>query len=555
MPLAHKGSGLVVETFLTYEELFGRRSLYEEFKAELLRFPTDILIRLCGALNMLLFGGSPHFDKDLHDRLVEVLCPSALQAIKRSPLGALFHRQVLLLIAKEALRYGPSVSTEPSASPDMTCLFTMANDQLAAIERPTEDGVQNTVVLISRYLPLSEFQYHQPAIKLSRAYVMLAKLAELIPTEGKQFNIPEIFEQATGLPPDIYFPLVIASMTKYSVPNFEQFFRSPHEFALRFDWFSRTNLDNNKLERFFGDLSGDYNEFQELLGKYDRGISDFTIFRERPMLRLDEGFYPIDFAFLAAKSESAFFWRARSALPPAQKKSFHAFWGLIFERYVQRLLTRSVDGRINRFFGSPRYVDRNEEACDGIMLCKGYAAVFMEFKGSMFRADAKWSGDATLLEHELRTKLIVDEDGDPKGITQLANAISNVFEHKRELIGPDLGSVTKVYPVLVTYDEIGDAWFLASYLNEIFKKTINKKKMRITVTPPFCMSADHLEGFLGALEDVALSEVLDARYKQDKSLKMPFWLPNNAALKAKPRTPTTVHEGFEELMQEAPRLF
>ena len=29
---------------------------------------------------------------------------------------------------------------------------------------------------------------------------------------------------------------------------------------------------------------------------------------------------------------------------------------------------------------SPRYADRDEEVCDGIVLCKGYAAVFMEFK-------------------------------------------------------------------------------------------------------------------------------------------------------------------------------
>lgn len=61
----------------------------------------------------------------------------------------------------------------------------------------------------------------------------------------------------------------------------------------------------------------------------------------------------------------------------------------MFERYLHQLLKQSVDGQINRYYESPRYSNRDEEVCDGIMVCKGYAAVFLEFKGSMFRADAK----------------------------------------------------------------------------------------------------------------------------------------------------------------------
>jgi hypothetical protein len=308
MPLAHKGSRLLVGKYLTHEELFGRRSLPEEFRVELSRFPSDLLLRICSALNILLFGWSHYFDKDLHDRLVERLCPAAYPAIKRDPFAALFHRQVLLLVAKEALRHGPNVPPQPTAPPDMTRLFTMANDQLATAERPSEEEARNTVELISRFLPVSEFQFHQPMVRLSRAYVMLSKLTELTPGEGKQqFNIPKMFEEDTGLPPDIYFPLVMACMAKYSPLSADALFQSSQSFALRFDWFSNTTLDTGKLERFFGDLSADYAEFQRLLGLFDRGVSDFTIFRERPIVRLVDCFYPIDFGFLAAKSESALF--------------------------------------------------------------------------------------------------------------------------------------------------------------------------------------------------------------------------------------------------------
>ena len=272
-------------------------------------------------------------------------------------------------------------------------------------------------------MSVSEFQFAHPAIRLSRPFVMFSKFAELIPEEGKQFNIPEMFEKETGVSPEVYFPLVMGCMTKYVNYGLEQFSSAPQDFALGFEWFKDTNLSKEQLDRFFADLSGDYKDFQKLLKRFDRGVSDFTIFRGRPIVRLGDRFLTMDFSFLAAKSESAFFWRAQTSIPNRQRGSFHAFWGALFERYMHRLLKQAVDPEINRYVESPCYVDRpNDQVCDAIILCKGYA-VFIEFKGSMFRADAKWSGDAALLERELRTKLVGDDGGDRKGVRQLANAI------------------------------------------------------------------------------------------------------------------------------------
>jgi hypothetical protein len=78
MPIQHKGSGMIVETYLTYEELSGQRSTFAEFHAELSRFSSDVVLRVCSALNILLFSWSAHLDKSLHDRLVQMLCPVAV---------------------------------------------------------------------------------------------------------------------------------------------------------------------------------------------------------------------------------------------------------------------------------------------------------------------------------------------------------------------------------------------------------------------------------------------------------------------------------------------
>jgi hypothetical protein len=546
---------MIVETYLTYEEMSGRRSTFDEFRAELSRFPSDVILRACSALNILLFGWSRHFDKDLHDRIVRILCPAAWEVINRNALKVVLHRQVLLLVAKEALRIGPHSVPSPPLIPDMTRLFTMANDQLAG--GPTEEGARTTIELISRFMSVSEFQFAHPAIRLSRPFVMLAKFAELMPDEGKQFHIPEMFEKATGMSPEVYFPLVMGCMTKYVNFGLEQFMPSSPDFALGFEWFNATNLSKEQLELFFTDLSGDHDEFHELFKRLDRGVSDFSIFRERPIVRLGDRFLPIDFSFLVAKSESAFFWRAQSSVPNRERENFHAFWGALFEQYMHRMLKQAVDQKISRYFASPCYVDRpSDQACDGIMLCKGYA-VFIEFKGSMFRADAKWSGDTALLEREIRTKLVGEDDGDRKGVRQLANAISEVFGHKRVLIGVDLSGISKVYPVVVTYDEIGDAWFLAKYLNEELKKVVNRRKLRVKITPTFSMSADQLERLAGTFKSIAFTDILDGRYKQEPSLKMPFGLPNNPAFKdlKKLEPAATVDEGAAELMREATRLF
>jgi hypothetical protein len=62
------------------------------------------------------------------------------------------------------------------------------------------------------------------------------------------------------------------------------------------------------------------------------------------------------------------------------------------------------------------------------------------------------------------------------------------------------------------------------------------------------MSVDHFEAFAGALRTVSLSDILEARYRQDKKLEMPFLLPNNGALKKTAFEPApTIEEAGEEL--------
>jgi hypothetical protein len=142
---------------------------------------------------MLLFGWSPYIDKDLHDRLVGTFCTAALAAVENYPTRALFHRQGLLFVAKEAIRFGSDTGQALSAATDLTRLFTMANDQLVNPETSTDNTVSNSVRLIAQFLPISDLQFHRNVARLHRPYVMFSKLKELVPVNGKIFGrCPEL---------------------------------------------------------------------------------------------------------------------------------------------------------------------------------------------------------------------------------------------------------------------------------------------------------------------------------------------------------------------------
>jgi hypothetical protein len=76
----------------------------------------------------------------------------------------------------------------------------------------------------------------------------------------------------------------------------------------------------------------------------------------------------------------------------------------------------------------------------------------------VFSANAKYGNDLGALKEEIDKKLIGQEGGDRKGVRQLAHGISNVFQHGQSLQGVDPSTITKVYPLLITRDEIGSTF-------------------------------------------------------------------------------------------------
>jgi hypothetical protein len=230
-----------------------------------------------------------------------------------------------------------------------------------------------------------------------------------------------------------------------------------------------------------------------------------------------------DVLFVFEKLETGAFWRVHNAInSPTERQTLHSLWGKAFERYLQWLL-RSCSSGLNTFHFSPIYEDTGEEICDAIAIC-GDEAALLEFKGNTFSAKAKYSGDPKLLKSEIDRKLVGTDD-DRKGVLQLAAAVRNLLGkgHQRSVKGIDLSRVRKVFPVLITRDDIGATLLLNKYLAGEFRNNINKKALRSgIVTPLFCLSADEIEQVSAYLASAKLTAILESRYAGDRSMQLPF---------------------------------
>ena len=201
------------------------------------------------------------------------------------------------------------------------------------------------------------------------------------------------------------------------------------------------------------------------------------------------------------------------------------------------MLARFANGSLNRFTAEPTFEGTMEEVCDGLIIC-GTSAVLLEYKGGLLAANAKYEGALETLRSNLEKKFVGTQDN-RKGVLQLVNSIEVLFAGARKAIsGVDVSNIKKIYPVLVIHDDIGGAWLMNAYLNERFRtlskgrftRLSNKTGSKIIVTPLFCISVDHFEIVAEALANDRLTDILEARYRGEKELRLPFLTVENPVL-------------------------
>ena len=557
-----------IVTYLPYSEFNdGRKCTRDEFRSTLSRFSRNRVLYICSVINAILKSWEGHLDREAHDEVVQSAFPpemaNPLIALGRSEARprAVFHRQQILFVAKEALACCKEQGVDPFRLRylgGLGIVFLMAND-LLPFDYPEANSTDEKLInTLAEFIPIMEYSgWLSFENKIVRSHLMLTQFLNPLRDHADFIDIPSRFEQLTGTSSAQYQALCFAALSKYMRMDLASYRANPQGFLLPRTFFQNTALSQDRVDRFLEDLSQTPQNLRTAFEKRDHGANDFTWFRDKPLLRDGPSFYSLDTAFLAEKIETGPFWRVHNSLGTSQEKQkLHRFWGVVFESYMNWLLARCVEGRNNIFYADPRYSsDPTTQVCDALIMC-GPSVVLLEYKGSTFTAAGKYSGDRELLAEEIESKLIGTEEN-KKGIRQLANAVCRLFGKgsKDSVEGLDLSTTRTIYPVLVTRDDLGGALLINILLNRRFQKLFNKKRVRPRiVTPLFFLSADAVEHISAYLREASLARILEARYRADRTLMSTFLAVDNSVLRdIGQRRNEELRRGFEDFSRGVAR--
>ena len=513
-----------LHAFLTYSEIKGEKSTAIEFQALLKLFSRSAVLHACSFINTLLGSWKGSYDMKAHEALVRNAFSPALAENLISLKRIIFHRQQLLFVAKEALRICPSEGKNSSAPfwGGLGTVFLMANDHLDIPPSQGKSPEDTTLNIIVRMMPSVEAShFHQYQQKMMRSHLMLSRFTEPLRNTKLFFDVPKIFEEKTKVPLTTYESLIFATLSRFMNLDFAKYLQNPAQFVIGEKWFEPSVVPESQVKAFLAEVSATAEEFVQRFAVGIPTANDFTYLRDKPFFRDGDTLYPLDLSFIAEKFESGPFWRVHESLPDGDRKRFHSFWGEVFEDYMSWLLDRTTSPAINAFYPSPIYDTKEEgQVCDGIILSED-AAILIEYKGSTFSAKAKYAYETETLRQEIEEKLIGSEQR-PKGIRQLRNAVLSLFRRDTPLKvkGVDLSKITKVIPLLITRDDLGSTFGINAYLNLRFKSLIGKerRKLRKTLTPLFCMGAEDIEKISSYLCDTSLTSIIESRYKGEPQM-------------------------------------
>ncbi|HJX83859.1 MAG TPA: hypothetical protein VJ723_05910 [Candidatus Angelobacter sp.] len=434
------------------------------------------------------------------------------------------HRRQLLLIEKTALLYCPEKGQDAfrDRSGHFGLLLLMANDHFH-YARPSSTHQELEANVLTEFVAVNEFSGSRVQNTVTRARIMRNEIAPSLKGAPNYVDLNARFCALTGISLDLFEQLCMALFTKYSVMTLEQLKESGDNLYLQSHWFRNMSVTSEQVARFVNEIGATDAEYQKLFSqKRHFGHNDFTAIKDRPVYLHPCGGLPLDLLFMAGKFATGPFWRIHNAMPTgSEREGFRSFWGRIFEEYLNRLMQRACQLPYNRYIPNPTFTSNDSEACDAMIVREDVAIVF-EYKASMFTAVAKYSGSASVLLDEIKHKLIESEEGKSKGVTQIAATANKLFSDNsvERLNEVDVSKITKLYPVLVTLDDIGGSFLMSKHLGDAFREACRETAFRedLKIMPFFSLNVEALEMISGYLGSVPLDLVLEEWLQRDPGL-------------------------------------
>jgi hypothetical protein len=498
--------------YLSFEEVFLRRSSFEDFRDSVALYSKESVIYLCCLIGTLLEfwkrGGASnkHYEELLKSTFEPNLAAFLIHQSRLPDPGFVFHRRQLLLIEKTALICSSETGADAfrDRSGHFGRVLLMANDHLH-YGRTSPHHKEQEANILTEFVAVNEFAGSRVLTTLARARIMRNRIAPELKNHRTYVDIPATFLTLTGISLQLFESLCGALFTKYNTLTLDLLKQSGDNLYLRSTWFYSLPVSSKQMAQFVDEIGATDEEYKRAFSrKHHFGHNDFTAIKDRPVYLHPAGGLPLDLLFIVDKFATGPFWRVHNSLPSGSaRQDFRSFWGQVFEMYVHRIMQRACVLPHNIYVPNPIFTHEGVEACDAVIVCSD-AAVFLEYKSNMFTAEAKYSGNSAILVNEIERKLIRSEEGKKKGVSQLAATLKKLFatgatESLKEV---DLSQIKTVYPVLVTLDDIGGSFLISRHLDNAFQDGIGATGFRseLTKMPLFCINIEALEvisGYLG----------------------------------------------------------
>ncbi len=457
--------------YLTLEEIIGRKVTFPDLLQELTKIRRDDVLRWVAGMTAIVERKESSTPSDQLS-LLHHLVPSdlfeeihtALQTGQHT--GAFFHRRQLWFVLQMALITCKD-DIEPSSEDTLRQAFgkccLMANDLLKQVEIVHGHDPEEAKTLSWLITALISFTDLRPMHEVfARAQLFWLEIPEepamrqFAASLGLDKTLDQVFEAKFGIPLREFMLFATIIYYKFAEAAVEELPKAAvYDPSLVFQgWFSEEHVSKSLAL-----ISATPDEAAaRLLGSPRQSwANDFTPLSQKPLIEKTHQKYVCpDLHMFRNFFVQGIYELLLVAVSPAR---FRQFFGRIFERYIEQLITRFAPRSTvlaNTFYAPIRFVgSEKDEAGDGLLVWPSIAVLF-ECKTSILTNRQRYamsSGETTKAIDDQLAKFGKDR----KGIGQLANSLFRILagdsiRSNDSII--DLSSVSKIYPAIIVYDEV-----------------------------------------------------------------------------------------------------
>ncbi|MGV6938631.1 hypothetical protein ACWA2B_24885 [Paenibacillus sp. CMM36] len=388
-------TGVALKSTISYKELFGQSLSMEEILGEFSQTNIGELLPTIAKLIAIHYATNGNsnivlnqiFDKAKHinygptvNFIVKVLEHSVdAETVLNSP-------QMLLNVAKFLLVYGDdnTLSAAPVLGDPLpfvrviflACILTDYYEGEASRDFILMESVQNGV--FNRWANgLSIIQ------RSVECYLKLSKQKEKFPT-GEFLDISKLFMEATGLELNSFLKFLTALVATYDLNSTADELAWTNKLFSHIDHYMKSiEYDVEETEKLFGLISGRIEDFRQSHQNSLNKRWDFSFFRNKPIIRTKDVFYPLDRKLLIDKVWDGLFWMILDHIDDSIKNKFRVFFGRLFETYCTELIL-SIEEKI-RGKVIPEFEYLPGQKSPDLFLSYGKDLIVIDFKAKRFQ--------------------------------------------------------------------------------------------------------------------------------------------------------------------------